>query len=303
MFYRLILKLLTNKKNGSIHSFAQTITFLFCKFYRLIPIKRSLPTSPVNVMGLSFANPVGLAAGFDRDGKLLPCSELIGCGFIEIGTINVDATKELDNEVITAIQNMNNAAKHEQSSNQHPRWGINLGSLRNTLDEKTVADYNKGMDLFWHHADYLVINLSRPENDVRSLDPDMNSLDTFLTNIKHHHSTLTSYHGYVPMLAKIAVDHVHNDHISTLLLLIRDHDFDGVILAFENWPDLKSVSDYLHTLKVIIGSFTLIVVGGIRSTEDMQQLMAAGASLVQIYTSLVQQGPLKTRKMITKLKS
>ncbi|RLA01944.1 MAG: hypothetical protein DRQ42_01940 [Gammaproteobacteria bacterium] len=301
MLYRLLLKVLTSSSNGSIYKYAPLVNYFFCKLCRFSPRKLPLPLFPKNLMGLSFANPVGLAAGFDRNGKLLPYSEMIGCGFIEIGTINVDATKESDNEVMTAIQNLNKAAKYDQSSNRQQRWGINLGSLRNTLDEQTAADYNKGMDLFWHHADYLVINLSRPESDARSLDPDMNSLDTFLTNIKYHHSTLTSYHGHVPMVAKIAVDHVHNEHIIAILLLLRDHGFDGVILAFENWPDMKPMSEYLCRLKTETDCFPLIVVGGIRSTEDIQQLMAAGASLVQIYTSLAQQGPLQTRKMISRL--
>jgi dihydroorotate dehydrogenase len=301
MLYRLLLKVLTSSSNGSVYKFAPLVNYFFCQICQFIPRKFPLPLSPTKVMGLSFANPVGLAAGFDRDGKLLPYSELIGCGFIEIGTINVDATKESDKEIMTAIQNLNTAAKHEQGSNRQQRWGINLGSLRNKLDEQTAADYNKGMELFWHHADYLVINLSRPESDARSLEPDMNSLDAFLTNIKYHHSTLTSYHGHVPMMAKIAVDRVHNEHIIAILLLLKDHAFDGVILAFENWPDMKPMSEYLRKIKTATDCFPLIVVGGIHSTKNIQELMAAGASLVQIYTCLVQQGPFQTRKMISRL--
>jgi dihydroorotate dehydrogenase len=302
MFYRLILKLFTNKKQGSIHSFAQTLILLISKFYRLFPIKPTLPTSPLNIMGLSFANPVGLAAGFDRNGKFLPYSELIGFGFIEIGTLNIDATKALDEKVITTLQNLNKSSKNKKKFKQPQLKGINLGSLRNTLDEYTVADYRKGMDLFWQYADYLVINLSRPESDARAFKPDIYGMESFLINIQHHHQTLTTKHGkHIPLLAKLAIDYQHNESSAELILLLKQREFDGVVLAFENWPDIEQISNYLHNIKTEHQNFSLIVVGGIHSTQDCQQVMAAGASLVQIYTALVQQGPLKIRQMIVKL--
>jgi dihydroorotate dehydrogenase len=302
MFYRLILKLLSNNNDGSLHRFAPTLISIFSQLSRLNPLKRSLPLSPVKAMGLTFPNPVGLAAGFDRTAKTLSYSEIIGFGFIEIGTLNIDATKALDKTTLTTLQNLSKATSNKSESKHPQQWGINLGSLRNTLDEHTVADYSRGMNLFWPYADYLVINLSRPESDARALKLDMYGLDLFLTNIKFEHQALcTEKRKYIPVLAKLAIDYHHNESMADLLLLLKNRSYDGAILAFENWPNVQQISDYLTDLKTKIDDFPFIVVGGIRSTEDAQQLIYSGASLVQTYTSLVQQGPLQTRHMIAKL--
>jgi len=302
MFYRLILKLLSNNNDGSLHRFAPTLISIFSQLSRLNPLKRSLPLSPVKAMGLTFPNPVGLAAGFDRTAKTLSYSEIIGFGFIEIGTLNIDATKALDKTTLTTLQNLSKATSNKSESKHPQQWGINLGSLRNTLDEHTVADYSRGMNLFWPYADYLVINLSRPESDARALKLDMYGLDLFLTNIKFEHQALcTEKRKYIPVLAKLAIDYHHNESMADLLLLLKNRSYDGAILAFENWPNIQQISDYLTNLKTKIDDFPFIVVGGIRSTEDAQQLIYSGASLVQTYTSLVQQGPIQTRQMIAKL--
>ena len=302
MLYRTILNLLSNKNDRSIYRFAPALIFIFSQLSRLNPIKRSLPLSPIKVMGLTFPNPVGLAAGFDRTGKTLSYSEFIGFGSIELGTINVDATKALDKSVINTLQNLSKAANNKHKAKHPQQWGINLGSLRNTLDEQTVADYTRGMNLFWQYADYLVINLSRPESDARALKLDMYGLDLFLTNIKFEHQALcTEKRKYIPVLAKLAIDYHHSESMADLLLLLKNRSYDGAILAFENWPNVQQISDYLAELKTKTDNFPFIVVGGIHSTEDAQQLIYAGASLVQTYTSLVQQGPIETRQMIAKL--
>jgi dihydroorotate dehydrogenase len=302
MFYRLILKLLSNNNDGSLHRFAPTLISIFSQLSRLNPFKRSLPLSPVKAMGLTFPNPVGLAAGFDRTAKTLSYSEIIGFGSIEIGTLNIDATKALDKTTLTTLQNLSKATANKSESKHPQQWGINLGSLRNTLDEHTVADYSRGMNLFWQYADYLVINLSRPESDARALKPDLYGLDQFLTNIKFEHQALcTEKRKYIPVLAKLAIDYHHSESMADLLLLLKNRSYDGAILAFENWPNVQQISDYLAELKTTIDNFPFIVVGGIRSTGDAQQLIYSGASLVQTYTSLVQQGPLQTRQMIAKL--
>lgn len=295
MIYRLVIKLLGSTNRPLMYKFAYLYNYLFCKWYRFLPVKRSLAVSPVDVMGLSFANPIGLAAGFDREGKFLCYSAVTRLGFIEIGTINIDANHDVSN----LTQHLANADRYFNNSDKQQLWGVNLGSLSNELDAKTIVDYSKGMALFWHYADYLVINLSRPESPARKSNPDIEGLTSFLTAIKQQHTQLTTdNNNLVPVVVKVAIDYRHNEHTITLLSLVRDLGFDGVIIAFENWPDITKVSDFLCVLKAAIGSFPLLVVGGIRSLEDAQQVLAAGASLVQIYTSLVQQGSLAIRKMI-----
>lgn len=302
MVYRFILKILTHKNNSSIHYYAQILTFLFCQITRLNPFKRSQPISLVNVMGLTFSNPVSLAAGFDRTGTFLPYSESIGFGSIELGTFNIDATNAIDNSVVNLLQNFKKAYKNKYKTKHPQQWGISLGSLKNTLDEKTVADYTSGMNLFWDYADYFVINLSRPESDARALKPDMYKLEQFITNIKQQHQILNQKRGKnIAIVAKLAIDYQHNKSTTEILQLLQKYNFDGIILAFENWPYIQQTIGYLRNIKTQFVDFPFIVVGGIRSAQDSQQFLAAGASLIQVYSTLVQQGPFQTRKLISKL--
>ncbi len=267
-----------------------------------MPIKFPLPLNPVDVMGLHFPNPIGLAAGFDRNGNLLCCSEPLGFGFIEIGTINVDSQKEADNKIINIKKNLGKDSRQYKDRSRQQQWGVNLGSLRNTVDEQTISDYTKGMQLFWKDADYFVINLSRPGSPARRLNPDMKDLDELLQNIKQQHRKLTTNKvKQVPVVIKIAVDYINNEQITNVLLLAKDRGFDGAIIAFEGWLNINEVCERVRAFTATIDSFLFIVVGGIRSATDAKQILKAGASLVQIYTGLVQEGPLRTRKMIINL--
>ncbi len=207
MIYRLCIRLLASIKGDLVYKYAYLWVYSFCKLCSFSPIKLSIPLSRVKVMGLSFPNPLGLAAGFDREGKLLRYSQALGFGFVEIGTINLDSQKELNCHAIEIIRNLKKAARPYQETNRIQKWGINLGSLRNTLDEQTVADYIKGMKLFWEYADYFVINLSRPESPVRQLNSDMEELNSFLDSIKHQQSKFILYSDkHIPIVVKIAIN-------------------------------------------------------------------------------------------------
>ncbi|MDH5592590.1 MAG: hypothetical protein OEY48_07055, partial [Gammaproteobacteria bacterium] len=265
MFYRLVIKLIGRINQPLMHKFAYLYSYMFCKLCHFLPLKFSLPMSPVEVMGLCLSNPIGLAGGFDRQGKFLRYSDITGFGFIEVGTVNV----EPNYQAIEFIQNLEKASQQFSNADNRQRWGINLGSHRNSLDKHAVADYTKGMELFWCHVDYLVINLSRPGSPVRALKPDLKELANFLSEIQHHHRQLALAKGHsIPIVVKIAIDPVNNELLNDLLLLIKEQDFDGVILAFENWPDSKAIITYLHTIKTVVDSLPLIVVGGVRTMAD-----------------------------------
>ncbi len=302
MFYRLLIRFVSSINTNFVHKFAYLYTYSLCRLCRFIPISLSLPLNPVDVIGLHFPNPVGLAAGFDRNGKLLCCSEPSGFGFIEIGTVNVDAQIEADDKILNVVKNLEKAAGKYQNKNRQQQWGVNLGSLENTVSDRTIADYVQGMQLFWSHADYFVINLSRPDSPARVLNPDMEKLYELLQNIKQQHGRLTEKKGKsIPVVIKTAVDYINNEHINNVLLLAKDCGIDGAILAFEAWPDIHAVCERVRLFAEQIESFPFIVVGGIRSAKDANRVLNAGASLVQIYTGLVQDGPLQTRKMIDSL--
>lgn len=289
---------------GSYKGYRYKLAYLYAHIFslinRFVPYSHPLPAFPVEIMGLSFPNPVGLAAGFDRYGRFLDYAERIGFGFIEIGTINVNASEESESDVLATLQNLKKASKHSKKSEQ--RQGISLGSLNHGLTKQTEADFAKGMALFWPYADYLVINLSRPNSPTRDPSIDREALKTFFTNIKRYHGQFASmFHRYVPVVAKIAIDQECNEHITEILRSLKAQHFDGVVIAFENWSDISKMSNFISRLKSMNDDFPLIVVGGISSTEDVNQLMTAGASIVQIFTGLVQQGPFRMQKLIAKL--
>jgi len=302
MFYRLLIKLLSGIDRNLVHRFAYLYVSGYSTLSRVFLKNRPVPLFPVKVMGLSFPNPIGLAAGFDHEGNLLHASEAIGFGFVEIGTVNIDSRNPPDYKTLVIFRNLEKASRRYGDTHRQQLRGISLGSFGKGLVEQTVLDYAKGMDLFWSYADYFAINLSRPGSSTRKLNPDLKGLSVFLGRIKQQHEILHSvYRNYVPMVAKVAVDYVDNDHISSILLTIRDCGFDGVIIAFEKWPEFNEIVEYLSTCKTEVQSLPFIVVGGIRSAKDARQALDAGASLVQIYTNLVLQGPLQTRKIISML--
>jgi len=298
MVYRFLIKAISTISSGYVNGFAYYYTYLYCILRRLLQTKPPKPISPVVVMGLSCPNRLGLAAGFIRAGRLLRHFDVTGLGLVEIGTINVDSGIDPDPYVMDIIRGM------EISSNKGRRqqWGINLGSLDNSLTQKATADYARGMRIFWRYADYLVINLSRPGSPVRIARPDMEALTNFLWSIIEQRDLLSINNTkHVPITVKIAIDYLDNEHIISTLLLVRACGFDGAIIAFENWPDIDDISRYLGPLKEKLDPFPLIVVGGIHSAEDARQILDAGASLVQIYTCFVTYGPAYTKNMVLTL--
>lgn len=295
MIYRCLIKRIRQINGPFVHKFAYLYSYLFCKLCHFLPIKFPLPQLPVKVMGLSFANPVGLAAGFDCQGKFLAYSAITGFGFIEIGTVNIDPHYQASQ----LIKTIDKVAKKNHDFRNQPRWGINLGSLRNTLEQESVADYIKGMDLFWCHVDYLVINFSRPGSPARKLQPNIKEIDSFLAVIKQHHQQLAILnHKYTPIVVKLGIDQNNNRPSKELLALIKKHRFDGVIVAFENWPETQTRFSYLRSIKAVVEDLPIIVVGGIRTMTEVRQMLDAGASLVQLYTHFVQNGPLIMRRDI-----
>jgi len=293
MIYRLLLRL----------SF--WISQAYCILCRVVSVQQSLPSCPVEVMRLHFPNPVGLAAGFDRDGRLVGYLAPAGFGFVEIGTINVNSEAAPNTELSDITHTLQKARIRSHSfgnSASRQLLGISLGSIRGTLDERTVADYLKGMDTLWEYADYLAINLSRPGSPGRTLQPDATALRFLLENIKQGYAALAArYRSRVPIIIKAAIDHQCKETIPLSVHLARELGFDGVLAAFEHWPSRQNAIKCISDLSSLIQPLSLIVVGGIRTVDDIRQSLEAGADLVQLYTGFVKQGPLQTRRMISRL--
>ncbi len=299
MIYRSLLRAIKCIDNNLKYRFAYWWVRVFCFLSRFNPVTTLVPSSPVDIMNLHFPNPVGLAAGFDRDGKLVSRLNTAGFGFVEVGTINVNSEIDLDPRLTNIVRNLRHSKK--QSTNQ-ALLGISLGSLRNIIDDHTVADYLHGMEIFWPHADYIVINSSRPGSSMRSGIDNNSALRILLEKIKQRHTELCEKNSsHVPVIIKVAIEYSSNNSLPETLIIANELEYDGLLIAFENWPSSGDVITTVREISALTNQLPLIVVGGIKTAVDALQILNAGANLVQCYTLLVDQGPVEIINMIRKL--
>jgi dihydroorotate dehydrogenase len=273
---------------------------------RTFHIQQTLPLCPTEAMGLHFPNPVGLAAGYDRDGRRVGWLAPAGFGFVEIGTINVNSEAAANTGlagIADTLQRARARGDAEGMSASRQLLGVSLGSVRDSLDDRMVADYLRGMEALWKYADYLVINLSRPGSPGRGSGSNgATAPRPVLEGIKRGHEALGAGNGgRVPIIVKVAIEAHHKRSIPDTIVLARELGFDGVIAAFEHWTSRKDVIKCIREFSISVEPLSLIVVGGIRTMDDAWQSLEAGADLVQLFTVLVKRGPLQTRRMISRL--
>ena len=292
---------------------------------------KSPACTPRQVMGLTFPNPVGLAAGLDKNGAVIDGMAALGFGFIEVGTVTprpqpgnakprlfrVIEAQGIINRfgfnnlgVDSLIENVK-AAKHSAGfSNQV--LGINIGKNFDTPNETAVDDYLICMQKVYEYSGYITVNISSPNTkNLRALQ-EKKALSRLLKTLKLEQTKLADKHGkYVPITLKIAPDLDENQVIEIANLLMQ-HKIDGVIatnttLAREPVKGMKNGEEAgglsgapvrnLSTLviqqlsKQLQGALPIIGVGGILSGADAVEKIAAGASLVQVYSGLVYKGP------------
>jgi len=283
--------------------------------------------APVEVMGLVFPNAVGLAAGLDKNGDYVDALAACGFGFIEIGTITPVAQAgndkprlfrlAADNAIINRM-GFNNVGvdgllANIKSSRRNCILGINIGKNKITPLENAVDDYLLCMQKVYPHADYITINVSSPNTPgLRDLQHG-ESLSQLLTRLKQEQGKLEQkYQRYVPLAVKIAPD-LQIDEIQDIAKRLIAAGIDAVIatnttnsrpaslrcvnLADEvgglsGLPVFELSTDVLKTLvKALDGHIPVIAAGGISTAQQAQKKISAGASLVQIYTGFIYQGP------------
>jgi dihydroorotate dehydrogenase len=281
---------------------------------------------PVSIMGLNFKNPVGLAAGLDKNGDYIDALAALGFGFVEIGTVT--PRPQLGNPkprmfripehqaIINRMGFNNLGIDHllEQVKGCQYRGilGINIGKNADTPIEKATDDYLICLSKAYSMASYITINISSPNTkNLRQLQQG-EEIKNLLCTLKEKQAKLHSEHNrYVPLVVKIAPD-LSQDEISHIARLLLDLELDGVIatnttisrdkiaghpLAKEKGglsgaPVKNSSTTVVAVLSDALGGkIPIIAAGGIMSAEDAQAKIAAGASLVQIYTGLIYQGP------------
>jgi len=292
------------------------ISFLFGKTKR----------KPVVVMGINFPNRVGLAAGLDKDGEYFQALSECGFGFVEIGTVTPVAQdgnekprlfRLTEAQAIINRMGFNNKGVDHllgqvKNSSFKGVLGINIGKNKYTSEENAINDYLICFEKVYEHADYVTINVSSPNTPgLRDLQFG-DSLNNLLRDLKSKQKELTKQlDRYVPIVVKVAPD-MDDEAIESVAETFIKHAIDGVIVSnttvsrhgvegLKNADEqgglsgvpLKDKAD--HALQVMAshlkGDIPIIAVGGISSADNAEKKIQLGASLVQIYTGFIYQGP------------
>lgn len=283
-----------------------------------------------HVMGLSFPNAVGLAAGLDKDGDYIDGLSALGFGFIEVGTVTprpqpgnprprmfrLPQANALINRMGFNNGGVDAFVRNVQSSRFYQEklgvLGLNIGKNADTPMERATDDYLICLDKVYPYASYVTVNISSPNTkNLRQLQQ-ASELDELLTKLKEAQSRLADKHGrYVPIVLKIAPD-LDIEQIRTIADALLLHHMDGVIatnttitrdavqgLAHANEmgglsgaPVRELSNRVIRALHQQLGKdIPIIGVGGIFSADDAQAKLDAGASLIQLYTGLIYRGP------------
>lgn len=304
-------------------------TFTLIRFVSRIPLIPNLFRSlyVVNdkrlersLFGLTFKNPVGLAAGFDKDAKLFNELDNFGFGFIEIGTLTPKPQEGNPNKRLFRLQSdsaiinrmgFNNGgvleAVEKLKKNKSVLIGGNIGKNKTTPNEKAVEDYKICFEALFDYVDYFVINVSSPNT------PNLRALQDKepLTNLLEDLQILNSKHqNPKPILLKIAPD-LTNEQLQDIIDIVAETKIDGVIatnttisregLQSENKKETGGLSGKplaSRSTEVIRflaeksnKAFPIIGVGGIHSVADALEKLDAGADLIQLYTGFIYEGP------------
>lgn len=301
----------------------------------LLPLVRRLPpaTAPVEVMGIHFPNPVGLAAGLDKNAEHIDALAALGFGFIEVGTLTPRPQPgnpkprlfrlRPESAIINRMGFNNKGIDHAlaQIARSHYKGvlGINIGKNFDTPVERAAEDYLICMRKCYQAASYIVVNLSSPNTPgLRSLQFG-EELRQLLALLKAEQDTLSEMHDKkVPLVVKIAPD-LSDDEVRLIAAALLDYRIDGVIATNTTLDrSLVSGSSYrdqagglsgapltdksTHVIRVLhqalAGSIPIIGVGGIMSGEDARAKIAAGASLVQVYSGFIYTGPALIRDAV-----
>ena len=287
-------------------------------------------TDARTVMGIEFPNPVGLAAGLDKDGMYIDGLASLGFGFIEIGTVTpkpqpgnplprmfrLPDARALINRmgfnnggVDAFVANVQSSAFHQ---NRTGILGLNIGKNATTPIESAVDDYLICLEKVYPYAHYVTVNISSPNtSNLRQLQG-ATELDNLLVQLKDKQLRLSDQMmRYVPIALKIAPD-LNEEQIKVIAGALLRHKMDGVIATnttidrslvegkehaqeaggLSGAPVAAASNAVIKTLKSELGdSIPIIGVGGILSGADAQAKINAGASLVQLYTGLIYRGP------------
>jgi dihydroorotate dehydrogenase len=297
-------------------------------------LRRPLP-DPRTVMGITFPNPVGLAAGLDKDGAYIDGLAALGFGFIEIGTVTPRAQpgnprprmfRLPEANAIINRMGFNNGGvdafvRNVQASrfyrNREGVLGLNIGKNADTPIERAADDYLICLEKVYPYASYVTVNISSPNTkNLRQLQG-ASELDALLSTLKDAQQRLADKHKrYVPIALKIAPD-VDGEQVKNIADALLRHRFDAVIATnttitrdavkgmahaeeaggLSGAPVFQASNQVIRALKAELGDTVPIIgVGGILSGADARAKVEAGAKLVQLYSGLIYRGPALIRE-------
>jgi len=315
---------------------AHRVTFALLDACAPLLSARAAEAGPVELMGLRFPNRIGLAAGLDKNGEHIDALARLGFGFLEVGTVTprpqpgnppprlfrLPQAQALINRMGFNNLGADRLVRNVQAARYRGILGINIGKNFDTPIERAASDYLTCMRKVYALASYLTVNISSPNTkNLRRLQ-EADELDRLLTALKAEQAKLAEEHGrYVPMALKIAPD-LAPEQLDSVAELLLAHRIDAVVatnttLSREGVEGLvhadetgglsgaplsgrstQVVRDLAAQLK---GRIPIIGVGGVMRAEDAAQKLAAGASLIQLYTGLVYGGPRLVHDCIRRL--
>jgi len=292
-------------------------------------LMRDRALAPIQLMGLALRNPIGLAAGLDKNGAHIDAMGNLGFGFIEVGTVTpraqpgnpkprmfrIPQAQALINRLgfnnlglDTFIENVQRSEFRKQGG----ILGLNIGKNADTPIEHAADDYLIGLAGVYPHADYITVNISSPNTkNLRALQGE-HELDQLLSQLATRRTALADQHGKrVPLVVKIAPD-LSEEEIDTIAEVLPRHGIDGVIatnttLARSAVTGMKHAEEagglsgaplHARSLEVIArlrsklgAEFAIIGVGGVMTGQHALEKIQAGANAVQLYTGLIYRGP------------
>lgn len=282
--------------------------------------------APSHLMGLTFTNPIGLAAGFDKNAEHVDALAALGFGFIEVGTVTplaqtgnpkprlfrLPSQRAIINRMGFNNKGVEYVAARLEKTKYRGVLGINIGKNKDTPNEKAIDDYLTCLRHLWRYASYITINISSPNTvGLRDLQQGKLLYDLLTALKQEQQQVLTAHNKYIPLVVKIAPD-LQSAEITTMAKIFLDAGIDGVIATnttierdgiqdsphrHENGglsgaPLLEKSTRVLSQLHALLGSrIPIIASGGIMDAATLNAKRAAGAQLVQIYSGLIFSGP------------
>ena len=333
MLYRLIRPALFRLDPETAHDVTLRTLGALDRLGAVNPLRFAAAGSPRTVMGLRFPNPVGLAAGLDKNGDCIDGLAALGFGFIEIGTVTprpqpgnprprlfrLPAAEAIINRMGFNNAGVDRLLARVSAARYRGILGINIGKNKDTPVENALDDYRIGLRKVYPAASYVTVNISSPNTPgLRSLQSGAH-LDQLLQGLMAERGRLAGEHGrIVPLAVKIAPD-LDDAEIDAIAATLLRHGVDAVIatnttssrVGVESLPHggesggLSGRPVFAASTAVVgklayrlDGRVPIIACGGILGLEDARRKLDAGATLVQVYSGLIYRGPALVRELV-----